>query len=52
MAILLATTIAWVVKDALPAPPGVPLPLAIALLVWLLVFMGVRRALGEMRPGE
>lgn len=52
MAILVASMISWLVKDALPAPAGVPLPMMIASLVWIVVFVLVRRTLIEMRPGE
>jgi hypothetical protein len=50
MAIFVATSLAWVVKDALPAPAGVPLPAMIALLVWIMAFTLLKRFFIGLRP--
>ena len=52
MAIIAATMVAWAIKDALPAPEGVPLPMMIALVAWMVVFTLLKRLLTDMRPGE
>jgi len=52
LALLAATAIAWLIEDALPAPEGVPLPAAIALVAWIVAFVLLRRAFTDMRPGE
>jgi hypothetical protein len=49
-AFVVATLVAHIVRGALPAPEGVPLPLLIAGVVWLVVFYFVRRWLTELRP--
>lgn len=52
MALTVATLAAWIVKDALPTIEGVPLPLAIALVVWSVVFPIAKRFFADIRPGE
>ena len=42
--------LAWVVEDSLHAPSGIPLPAAIALIVWIVVFTLLKRLLEEARP--
>jgi hypothetical protein len=49
-AFVVATLMAWIVRGALPAPEGMPLPLLIAGVVWLVAFYFVRRWLAELRP--
>jgi hypothetical protein len=52
MALVIATLIAWLVKDALPTVRGLPLPTLIAMCVFIVVFPLARRMLNDIRPGD
>ncbi|MGH0030658.1 MAG: hypothetical protein ACQGVC_12765 [Myxococcota bacterium] len=52
MALMIATMIAWLVKDALPNTGDVPFPTLIAMCVWIAVFPVAKRVLVDIRPGE
>ena len=52
MALVIATLVAWIVRDALPTTRGLPLPTLIALCVWIAIFPVAKRVLQDLRPGR
>lgn len=52
MALVIATLVAWLVRDALPTVGGLPLPTLIAMCVWIAVFPVAKRWLHDLRPGD
>lgn len=50
LAIVVASSLAWVIKDALPAPEGVPLPTLIAFVAWIVAVPLLKRFFSGIRP--
>ncbi len=50
MAFVIACLAAWSVVQALPVQPGNPIPMILAMIVWLMAFYFVRRWFLELRP--
>lgn len=52
MAMVVASLVAWLVKDGLPAPAGNLIPTFLAMLTWLFAFYFTKRYFDQIRPGS
>lgn len=50
MALLVATLVAWMVRDALPSTGAVPITTMLAFCVWIVIFPIAKRWFTEIRP--
>lgn len=50
LAILIASMVSMLVRDALPPAGNIPFPTLIAMCVFIVIFPVARRFIGEIRP--
>lgn len=52
MAVIIATTLAWIVEHASFSMGSVPVKALLGLIVWLVAFYFAKRFLSLLRPGD